>query len=635
MPDPSPRQPEPVVSISRPGLTGPAIMPCKEKPMRRAFQIREVIRSRLRPAILVLSAAVFAGCAAPPAKPPGAARGDYDYTRQYVSWLIAKEMRRHDVQGLSIALVDDQNLVWAQGFGHADVANRVPAGPDTVYRVGSISKLFTDTAVMQLAEQGRIDIDRPLQTYLREFSIKSRDPQAAPITPRTLMTHHAGLPADRLQGFWSDVPFTRVVEYMKDEYTAAPPNTVSSYSNDGITLLGHMLQEVSGRDFVSQLDDALLRPLGMEHASFALRPDIRPRLAQGYKDGEPAKLEGLRDLPAGNLYASVADLSRFMQMVFADGRAGDKWIVQPETLNEMLRPQNTEVPLDLGLRIGLGWGLGGHGLDYGGRVASHAGATLIFHSQLIILPDHKLGVVVLANTAGAGPVVERIAVKTLKLALEAKTGIHPPAAPTAPPSAVALPEAARGDYAGTYVTEFGLVTVSDDHDQLRAEVLGKSLRLVPRSDGWFGLQYRLLGFIPVSLGELDRVQIARRQVAGHEILAARYQGRELLVGEKIEPQPIPAAWRRRLGSYTVVNAAADDIRVEAVRLREQHGFLILEYRLPDYAKQTVRIALAAVSDREAVILGLGRGTGGTIRVIDVAGEERALVSGFEARRVTE
>ena len=110
-------------------------------------------------------------------------------------------MKKNSVTGLSIALVDDQRIVWAEGFGYADQEKKIPATADTLYRVGSISKLFTDTAAMQLVEQGKLDIDQPLKKYIPNFSIKSRYPDTAEITPRQLMTHHSGLPRDRLKGF--------------------------------------------------------------------------------------------------------------------------------------------------------------------------------------------------------------------------------------------------------------------------------------------------------------------------------------------------------------------------------------------------------------------------------------------------
>src|ERR1039457_208923 len=131
---------------------------------------------------IVMLACMHAGCSAMPIRPESIPRGDYTYARDYISWLARSEMSKHGVTGLSIALVDDQQLVWATGFGFADKAGNVPATAETVYRAGSISKLFTATAVMQLAEQGLLDIDKPLQNYLPEFFIKNRFSDAAPIT---------------------------------------------------------------------------------------------------------------------------------------------------------------------------------------------------------------------------------------------------------------------------------------------------------------------------------------------------------------------------------------------------------------------------------------------------------------------
>ena len=109
-------------------------------------------------------------------------------------------MKANRIIGLSIALVDDQSVVWEQGFGFADKEKKLPATPETIYRLGSISKLFTATAAMQLADQGKLDIDKPVEVYLPEFSIKSRFTDAHAITPRNIMTHHSGLPRDYLKG---------------------------------------------------------------------------------------------------------------------------------------------------------------------------------------------------------------------------------------------------------------------------------------------------------------------------------------------------------------------------------------------------------------------------------------------------
>ena len=164
----------------------------------------------------------------------------YKRTQDSVTSLIQEEMKRYNVQGLSIAIVDDQKIVWAQGFGYADVNNRIPARPETLYPAGSIAKLFTITAALQLAEQNRIDIDQPLQAYLPEFSIKTRFPGSSPITIRSIMTHHSGLPSDHLKEIISlgPIPLTGLARELGDEWVAYPPNFIFSYSNVAIQLLG-------------------------------------------------------------------------------------------------------------------------------------------------------------------------------------------------------------------------------------------------------------------------------------------------------------------------------------------------------------------------------------------------------------
>lgn len=593
-------------------------------------------RTRLMGAAALL-VVTLGGCVGMPKKPENPVRGDYSYVREHISWLARKEMKKHDVTGLSIALVDDQKVVWAEGFGYADEANEVPAAPETIYRAGSVSKLFTATAAMQLAEQGKLELDQPLQSYLPEFSVKSRFPEAAPVTPRSLMTHHSGLPSDIGKGMWTrnPEPFQNEVNLLREQYAANPPNYVFSYSNLGVTLLGHALEKVSGRDFAGQMEAALLKPLGMDSSRFSTAPDRSPLGSKAYQNGKEAEEPSLRSVPAGGLNTTVLDLSRFMQMVFAGGRAGERQIVSPETLAEMLRPQNADVPLDLNFRIGLGWMLSGVGdidIRNAGPIAHHSGGTPYHRSLLIVLPEQKLGVVVLSNSPAAGAIVGKVAGEALKLALEAKAGIKQPE-PTTPAAREASPaQEELLEYQGRYATVAGVVPVVRKSDYLQAEVMGKALRLVPRADGQLGLQYRLLGLIPISLGPLDRIGISRATVAGRDILKARLGEQELLVGERILTGPIPEKWLQRTGEYEIVNMGEDAMRIEEVRVRHDDGLLMVEYTLPRNFGGTASFALMPLSDSEARIAGLGRGMGETIRVVTVDGEELFSYAGYLLRK---
>jgi CubicO group peptidase (beta-lactamase class C family) len=592
-------------------------------------------------ACVFLAFIVLGGCSTIPSRPETLVRGDYSYAKEYVTWLIHKEMKKHEVTGLSIAVVDDQKVVWSEGFGFADKVGNVPATQETVYRVGSISKLFTATAVMQLAEQGKMDIDKPLQTYLPEFSIKSRFTDASPITPRSIMTHHSGLPSELLKGMWTKnpEPFENDVKLLKNEYVAYPPNYVFSYSNAAVTILGHALEKVSDHDFSTQLTASLLQPLGMSHSKFDPAPDHSPLAAKAYRKGEEADELPLGIVPAGGLNSTVLDLSRFMEMVFAGGRAGERQIIKPETLAEMLRPQNADVPLDLDFRIGLGWFLGNlTGIDTKktGPVAQHNGATLYHRSQLIVLPEQKLGVVVLANSATAGDVVSEVATEALKLAFEAKSGIRQPK--QKPQSAVgegSLSQEALQAYEGRYATIAGVVNVTKKSDYLRAEVMDTALRLVPRADGLLGLQYKLLGFFPISLGQMDYDGFSVARVAGRDILKVCSQGQELLLGERIKLVTIPEKWLQRTGEYEIINQGDDAVLIDNVRLRQDNGLLIMDYAMPLFIDGRMSAAISPLSDTEVITYGLGRNMGETIRVVTVGGEELLQYSGYLLRKKRE
>ena len=197
------------------------------------------------------------------------ASGDYRSLQDYLDWYIPRQLQKYDVPGLSIALVDGSRLVWAKGYGYADAERAVPADAETVYQVGSVSKILTAVAALGLAERGRIDLDKPITRYLPEFAIKSRWPAADPITLRTLLTHHAGLPTFYLKGFFSHQPLSGVIQELRSEYLAYPPGTTLSYSNIGTNLTGLAIERVSGREFAAYMREEVFRPLAMTHSGFA------------------------------------------------------------------------------------------------------------------------------------------------------------------------------------------------------------------------------------------------------------------------------------------------------------------------------------------------------------------------------
>lgn len=582
----------------------------------------------VRKIIFAFFMVVLSACSTAPQRSPGTVRGDYAYASQYMTWLIEREMNDADVTGLSIALVDDQQIVWQQGFGYADQQAGIKATPDTVYHLGSIAKVFTATAAMQLAEQGKLDIDQPLQKYLPEFSIKSRFGDTGRITPRNIMTHHSGLPCNWVRGMSERHPasFTGVVTAVKDEYMAYPPDYVFAYSNLGVTLLGATIGQVSGEGYAGYMDNHLLRPLGMTHSEFA------PRIpGKSYDNGREIEAIPLRDLPSGGLNSSASDIARFMQMLFADGNYEGRHIVKAESLREMFRVQNASVPMDFDFKMGLGWMLSGVDVPGAGKVVSHGGTTLNFHTLMAVLPERKLGVVVLSNSVTAQGILAKIAAETLKLALESKYGIEQPVKVAKEEKEIPLTGDDLRAYEGYFDTLIGLVKVSGETGDLVADVMGNKLELIPREDRQFGARFKLLGFIPVRIGALEELDLSLHKIDGHAVLALKSNGQSMLIGEKLAPVAIPQRMLDYVGEYEIINKH-DGPLPETVRVLHEDGLLIGAFTFLQKTGFVFRVAFMPVADDEVVMAGMGPGKGETLHLKKLGDEFIISFSGFELRK---
>ncbi|MFA6035292.1 MAG: serine hydrolase domain-containing protein, partial [Myxococcota bacterium] len=386
------------------------------------------MRNIARLCFATFAVAVVAACAGAPAKTglvkPGGP-DDVEAVRAEISALIVDGMKQNGVTGVSIAVVDDQQVLWADGFGWADREAGVRATPETVYVAGSVSKLFTATAVMKLSEKGLLDIDRPFVNYVPEFSIKTRFKDAPPFTLRQMLIHHSGLPGDHLNGIYGKTaaaPST-VLKALRDEYMAGPPGRVMGYSNLAYSLLGVAVERVSGKEFAGFIDEEILWPLGMKSSHMGPDANVLKSLAKPYR-GDVPKAEGvLRDAAAGGLHTTVLDLARFMSAMFRGGE-----VISPVTLRQMQTVQNGTVPLDFDLKIGLGWFLTPvGGLGYAGRTAWHDGATIFYRASFITLPDHRIGAIALSNSATANALLDDAATGALKILLERRKGLKPPA----------------------------------------------------------------------------------------------------------------------------------------------------------------------------------------------------------------
>ncbi len=578
-----------------------------------------------RPFLLVVASIwIFTGCSHAPQRPATLVPGDYRYVEEYLEWYIPQLMKKHQVPGVSIALVDGQKIVWARGFGYADREKGILASAETVYQTGSISKVFTATAVMQHVAQGHIALDSPIQEYLPGFSMRSRWDASPAMTPRALLSHHAGLPTYYLKGFFSNQPLADLAAELKPEHLAYPSGQVFNYSNLGPNLMGLAMETISGVPFPQYMDRSLLTPLGMHHSSFAPGPEFVPRMARGYVNGKVSDPVQIRDVPAGALVSNVLDLGRFMQFAVGGGSLDGQVILAPEYLSQMFQPQYPDRPLDFGQRFGLGWILSGIDLHQGNAIAWHNGSTKAFVSQMVIMPNQKLGVVLLANSNTAGPLVYEVAEQTLKLALEARDGIQTPRPPVVVTPLVTVAPDILQKYVGDYSLMGTLAHITRRGDRLQLHVLDHTLELVPESETEFHAEFRVLGLISVRI-PFPNLQFV--QVEGRDFMLLR--DRVVNVAERIPPYAVPEIWRRRTGDYRIVNPDKDYlVNLDHCRMLIENGKLLLDIKISGLEDRKVKVVVVPLSDNEIYVFGLGRNVGDVARIESDGTKTRMWYSGY-------
>ena len=402
-----------------------------------------------------------------------------------VTEYIEEQMVRERVTGLSLALVDGQSLIWAGGFGLADAENRKSVDRDTVFEIGSLSKTITAAMIMRQVELGHMSLDDPLADHVPAWNITQRFEDSGPITIRTLLTHHAGIPGDILPGAFSlefdpDAFNGWLMNELAKDYTTFPTNYRWAYSNSALVMAGQALADVCGHGFI-QCGDRFLLDLGMSNSSFGPRPDLESRLSKGYYFGREVGRYYCNIPAAGGVWSTIGDMARYISFIL--GRGLD--VLKPDSIRQMLTVQNGDVPLDPGMETGLTWLLSD---TWAGLLASHTGGTAAHWSQVLILPEHDLGVVALTNSKNGLNLITQASYLALELAVKAKTGLTPPPAPQpvySPPAQWTAEQLQA--VAGVYSTGSGFDSFKPETEGLSWAPYGQgtAIFLIPRENGRF------------------------------------------------------------------------------------------------------------------------------------------------------
>lgn len=308
--------------------------------------------------------------------------------------------------GLAIGIVHDGELIWAKGYGFADIERGIPATPESIFRIGSISKVFTAIAVMQLRDEGKLDLDDPVEEHLRWFRVRPADPNDPPITIWHLLSHTSGLPHSPEGVDW--VTYTgpareAVIRSLSRVETSFPVGTRYQYSNLGFLVLGELVAALSGESFTEYVRDHILAPLGMSSTELEPEPAM-PNLATGYAERAPRRLVALPFsdtrfiTPAGDGASSVRDMARLASFLMTEGEETSPPILPLATLREMRRLHSVHPDW----RGGRGLGIRLRLVDGQVRVG-HGGSSRGFQALVEVLPAERFGVVVLINRSISRP----------------------------------------------------------------------------------------------------------------------------------------------------------------------------------------------------------------------------------------
>jgi len=511
---------------------------------------------------------------------------------------IPRMMAEQQVPGLAIALLSGGELVWAQGFGVTDSTSYRPVTPDTTFSVQSISKTYTATAVMAAVAEGKVALDEPITTYLPSFTVHSRfeeDPQKK-ITLRLLLSHRAGFTHEAPVGNNHDDDtrsFAAHVGSISDTWLKFPVGQRYSYSNLGIDLAGHILEVVYRQPYARVMAQKVFRPLGLRSTTVdqdAIEQS-KTRAIGHTKDHDRVPVR-IAMVPAGGVYTSVRDMTRFMQFHLNGGTVGRKKVISRTVLDRMYEPCCGDESSAYGLGIALGESRFG---DTTVISLGHSGSGLGFRSDLYWFPKLGVGVAILTNSDShqlQGTLYSDLSQEIVEAFLGKKASTEDK--PEIARPSVAVDDARARQLAGLYVGP----------PDIELAIRGSQL-------GWL----RQATFYPVTFRSADEIEVKLPSVlmslrfradgqrdpawadATVEVGAMRISGTLAYNGSPDDPRgPDKVEWGAYLGDYDIAQWGKV---VDTVNLHVENGYLYLgKYRVVDEFKP----GLFFLSDGEALDL---------------------------------
>ena len=489
---------------------------------------------------------------------------------------LTRVLECFDVQslkpGYGICLFDAHGPIWSHYQGFADLEGRTPFSADTRFRVGAISELFTAIRVLQLVDEGRMELDAPIARYTPDVFAgappRSVLGQLGELKVGILLSHLSGTPADLFLSFRGYEPFQNIGRFLEGTRPQFPPGTKYIHASGFIDLLGLAVQEQEGRPFEQGMRKALFDPLGMASSSFQFRNDPQNaamRYRSGQQDDYLAQISDWNEVqaPSSSMVSSLKDLVAFYSMVLGRGSCNGQPILSPGSISAMFSSKSNEVARRQGIRVGYVWMLSLPELAHLGPVAWYSGKFIAHRNVVILAEDLGIGIVVATNSwhIFEHQTIFPLATEILKTYAESALG-KPAPAPVVR-QAVPLPATLGRQIVGNYVSPFGIyrVTVKKGHVDVSTNI-----------DQWRLGYYGENQFLPEDPAEIDRVVFSPP-----ESMTAFLRNGIVISAENAGKGDQAAFWKGAQGMYRIADRSDyQKVHVYAFSIASRDGLLMIQ-----------------------------------------------------------
>ena len=564
-----------------------------------------------------------------------------DSTKSIIDSTYNALIKKAKVVGASIAIVDNGKIVYATGYGFQDEENNIKADEHSIYRIGSCTKSFTALSVMQMHDQGRLNVDNSLKSHLPGFKVYNQFDPSADIKIHNVLTHTSGLPSDLLNGFFCDNPPASnwVLDQTPNLYMAAPIGYQHSYSNFGYGLLGELIEQMNNVSYEAYLKKNIFGPLDMTESFVLENPGLQSKISKGYVDKKEVDEALIRDQAAGLIHSSTYDMAKYLIMYLNRGEVNGKQLVSEESIRKM----EENGAADITLKTTSSWGYGLYsskvnvikGTDTSlVTVIGHGGDTWAFHADFKYIPELGVGAVVLTNTDKGTRI--NSAYRLLKIYLDSKENAKLKTKRGSADNTKSEDKlCTKADIQGGIFAVSSIPVVVDNPDKIVFKQGPAKIIMQPMDDSLnYKAKLRLFGVVPMKVkGQTFKFVRLNDDIYMKVVYTSINE--EDYVARKVDKQPIPDVWENRFGTYELTGDFFEckDCRFVnfeglTAELTSEDDILVLKLKgKTNDTRQT--IMLEVVSDNVCVSQGVGRNTGDTVRILE---NGNLYYSGFELKK---